>query len=555
MKPPRSNPTPTPIAAKPTAVSGVAPAFHESSLGREFLQFGALVASLVFRPYFYLLIYIVVLYIRPQEYVDFLLGKPVVPVSLMTAALLWLVAQKKQFDAPQHGLMVGLTVCIFISVLLTGWLTGALNALTDFLPTLLLFYIVATSTTTLKRLQGLSIVMTAVCVVIAWHGMGQVQDEFGVGYTGAEMIDDRITYLGFLNDPNDLSMAFLMVLPLTLYVAQVGRFWLLRMAAYASMGVILYGVFLCNSRGSLLGIAAMLFAYAVRRFGLLRSVIVAPLLLVPLLVLAPSRIGEMAADEESAAGRWDAWFEGFDMLRSRPLFGVGKGLFADHNALTAHNSFVLSFAETGLVGYFFWFSILVLTAWMLVRLMVPLEPGSLPIGNFDSSGTATSTHAHANALPWKPDAEPGQANHLDQLDAARSHVAALAPTPAHTPGPTPKPACTLALPPQPGADVDTNVLAVATEEKISWQDMQIAARMLTYSLIGTMTAAFFLSRSYVVFLYVLFGVIVGMFQMARVRWPDIAPVRLSDTVGRILLMMVGSIVFIWLLTRLLLSLS
>jgi putative inorganic carbon (hco3(-)) transporter len=533
--------TQTPVASKPTVVPGVASTFHGSSLGREFLQFWALVASLVFRPYFYLLIYIVVLYIRPQEYVDFFLGKPVVPVSLMTATLLWLMAQKKQFDAPQYGLMVGLTACIFISVLLTGWLMGALNALTDFLPTLLLFYIVATSTTTLKRLQGLSIVMTAVCVVIAYHGMGQIQDEFGVGYTGAEMIDDRITYLGFLNDPNDLSMAFLMVLPLALYVAQVGRFWLLRMAAYASMGVILYGVFLCNSRGSLLGIAAMLFTYAVRRYGLLRSVIVAPMLLVPLLLLAPSRIGEMSADEESAAGRWDAWFEGFEMLRSRPLFGVGKGLFTDHNGLTAHNSFVLSFAETGLVGYFFWFSILILSAWMLVRLMAPIEPGTLPVGNFVPS----DADANTNALPWKPDADPGQANHLDGSDGSLGKVV--------VPELLAQPATDINA--DTNADTNTNAITAVTEEKISWEDMQIAARMLTYSLVGTMTAAFFLSRSFVVFLYLLFGLIIGMFQMARVRWPDLAPVRLSDTVGRILLMMIGSIIFLWLLTRVLLSLS
>jgi putative inorganic carbon (hco3(-)) transporter len=529
-----SRPSRTPIAAKPSAVPGVAPAFHESSLGREFLHFWALVASLVFRPYFYLLIYIVVLYIRPQEYIDFFLGKPVVPISLLTATLLWMVAQKKQFDAPQHGLMIGLTACIFLSVLFTGWLTGALNALTDFLPTLLLFYIVATSTTSLKRLQGLSIVMTAVCVVIAFHGMGQIEDEFGVGWTGAEMIEERITYLGFLNDPNDLSMAFLMVLPLALYVAQVGSFLLLRLAAYASMGVILYGVFLCNSRGSLLGIAAMLFAYAVRRFGWLRSVIVAPMLLVPLLLLAPSRIGEMAADEESAAGRWDAWFEGFEMLRSRPLFGVGKGLFTDHNGLTAHNSFVLSFAETGLVGYFFWFSILVLSVLMLVRLMAAIEPGSLPVGNYVAP--------EASAVPWQPDAAPGLANHLNQsVTAARESES--------TPETAPE------LPLSTAAEVDSNVLTTAVEEKLKWEDMQIAARMLTYSLIGTMVAAFFLSRSYVVFLYLLFGLIIGIFQMARVRWPEIAPVRLGDMVGRILLMMLGSIVFLWCLTRLLLSLS
>jgi putative inorganic carbon (hco3(-)) transporter len=543
--PPPPNHAPAPDAAKPTAVAGgaaAAPMFQESHFGREFLQFWALVASLVFRPYFYLLIYIVVLYLRPQEYVDFFIGKPVVPVTLILATLLWMVGQKKRFDAPQHYLMVGLTASIFISVLLTGWLMGALNALTDFLPTLLLFYIVATSTTSLKRLQGLSIVMTAVCVVIALHGMGQIDDEFGVGWTGAEMIDDRITYLGFLNDPNDLSMAFLMVLPLTLYVAQVGRFWLLRMSAYASMAVILYGVFLCNSRGSLLGIAAMLFAYAVRRYGWLRSAIVAPMLLVPLLLLAPSRVSEMSADEESAAGRWDAWFEGFEMLKSHPLFGIGKGLFTDHNGLTAHNSFVLSFAETGLIGYFFWFSVLALTTLMLMRLMSTIEPGTLPVGNFAAPEAAV--------LPWTADVAPGQSNHLHMP----MNVAAL-PQPVLPQPVLPQPAAAASLAPQPQDETNSNALAASAEERLSWHDMQIAARMLTYSLIGTMVAAFFLSRSFVVFLYVLFGLIIGMFQMARTRWPEMPAVRLGDVVGRILLMMLGSMIFLWFLTRLLLSLS
>ena len=526
----------TPIAAKSTVVSGVAPTLRDSGLGRQFFHFWALAASLVFRPYFFLLIYIVVLYLRPQEYIDFFLDKPVVPASLLTATLLWMLAQEKRFDAPQHGLMLGLTASIFMSVALTGWFSGALNALIDFLPTLLLFYIVATSTSTLQRLQGFAIVMTAVCVVMSVHGMGQVADEFGVGWTGAELIDDRITYLGFLNDPNDLSMVFLMALPLTLYVGLVGRWWVLRMAAYASMGVILYGVFLCNSRGSLLGIAAMLFAYAVRRFGWLRSTIVAPMLLLPLLYLAPSRVGEMSADEESAAGRWDAWFEGFEMLRSRPLFGVGKGLFADHHSLTAHNSFVLSFAETGLVGYFFWLSILALTTLMLIRLTAQLEPGSLPVGNFDSV-----PGPQLAPVPWTADVEPGAANHLDGTRAAAPALAFVAPSASAWSEPT--------------VESDNKLPAEAAAAQVSWAEVQLAARMLTYSLIGTMTAAFFLSRSFVVFLYLLFGLIIGIFQMSRDRWPDLEPVRLGNMVGLIGLMMVGSIVFLWALTRLLLGLS
>jgi hypothetical protein len=47
------------------------------------------------------------------------------------------------------------------------------------------------------------------------------------------------------------------------------------------------------------------------------------------------------------------------MLKKSPFFGVGYRVFTDHHELTAHNSFVLCFAETGMVGYFFWLGLLV----------------------------------------------------------------------------------------------------------------------------------------------------------------------------------------------------
>jgi O-antigen ligase len=58
--------------------------------------------------------------------------------------------------------------------------------------------------------------------------------------------------------------------------------------------------------------------------------------------------------------RIEAWYEGIQMLKSSPLLGVGYGNFLDHHHLTAHNSFVLCFAELGLVGYFFWMGLIVL---------------------------------------------------------------------------------------------------------------------------------------------------------------------------------------------------
>lgn len=49
------------------------------------------------------------------------------------------------------------------------------------------------------------------------------------------------------------------------------------------------------------------------------------------------------------------------MLKAHPLAGVGYRSFTEFNEKTAHNSFVLCFAKLGLVGYFFWLALSVIT--------------------------------------------------------------------------------------------------------------------------------------------------------------------------------------------------
>jgi putative inorganic carbon (hco3(-)) transporter len=433
------------------------------------------------QPYFYLLAYIVVQFIRPHEYIPAFVGAPIVPVLLVFVSLFWLVAQKKSFEAPQHRVLLGLLAAIFISVALTGWIGGAVSAAAEFVPTMILFYLVATSVDSIKRFKEMCLVLIGVCCVMALHGVEQAASEDGVGWTGAKLSDGRITYLGFLNDPNDLAMAFVMILPLTMYLAAASRSFILRHAYHGAAALILYGVYLCNSRGSLLAIGAMLFAYAVHRFGWVRSLVVAPMLALPLALLAPSRVSDMSADEESAAGRVEAWYEGFQMLRNNPIFGVGKGLFVDHHELTAHNSFVLAFAEIGVVGYFFWLSLIVLSALMLLQLLRP------------------------------------QGNHLP-------------PAAASVPG---------------GAD----------EVQQDWSEWQKMARALMYAFVGTLVAAFFLSRTYSPVIYLVIALIVAAHQGVRSRWPSFSTMTVREHRGLLLKIEGGSIVGLWLLTRVLLTTS
>ena len=311
--------------------------------------------------------------------------------------------------------------------------------------------------------------MLSVCItVIAWHGIDQSIK--GIGWTGAELSQEtRITYLGFLNDPNDLAMALVMVLPMILHLARDLGF-LLRMASYAAAGAVAYAVYLTNSRGSVLALGAMLFMYGILRYGVMKSVIVLPMLFAPLIALGPSRMADMSADEDSAEGRIEAWYEGVQLLIWRPLFGVGKGLFADHHGLTAHNSFVLAFAELGMIGYFFWLSNIVISWIMLQRLV--------------------QTAAAADAAP---------------------------------------------------------------QDVQKWEELRGAARTLLYGYVGGLVSAFFLSRSYVVILYLHIALVVAVYQMARAQRPDFAAITWSERSGKLVMMSIGSVFFMWLLTRVLLS--
>lgn len=420
------------------------------------------------QPYFYLLAYLTILYIRPHEFVPAFMGWPVLPILLLSAFLFWLIRQKKRFEAPQFWLIPVLMVMMSLSVIFTGWLMGGVNVLSDFAPVVMLFYMVATSTDSLQRMRQIFLVLAACITVIAWHGIDQSIK--GIGWTGAELSQGtRITYLGFLNDPNDLAMALVMVLPMTLHLARHLKL-LFRLASYAAAGAIAYAVYLTNSRGSVLSMGAMLFLYGILRYGVFKSVIVLPILFAPLIALGPSRMADMSADEDSAEGRIEAWYEGVQLLIMRPLFGVGKGLFADHHGLTAHNSFVLAFAELGMIGYFFWLSNIIISWLMLQRLVLtPAAPGA------------------------------------------------------------------------------------SAEQVAQWELIRENARTLWYGYVGGLVSAFFLSRSYVVILYLHIALIVALYQMARVQRPDFAAITWSQRKGKLLMMCIGSVVGMWLLTRVLLA--
>lgn len=423
-------------------------------------------------PFFFLLLYVAAVYLRPfeyRQYAEAFQDVPLIPTLMLLMLGSWLFVGRKEFTVPQYGLMAALICCVSISTL-TGmrWPGGVLPTFLDFLPLVIFFFVAASTLDSPGRLRIMFLLFGAVSTIIAWHGIDQAANE--IGWSGALPNQGRITYVGFLNDPNDLAMAMLMAMPMVLSFARGWRSPVTTIIALAAAGTLGYAVFLTNSRGGMVAALAMLAVYSVGRFGWRKSIIVAPPLLAAAIAFAPARFSEISPDEESAEGRVEAWYSGFEMLREYPLFGVGKGGFVEHHVRTAHNSYVLALAELGLVGFFVWLSLIAISAVMLINL--------------------------ARMPP--PDGK------IEGLQA-------------------------------------------------EWREHRRLGLILIYSFVACLSAAFFLSRSYVVILYLVLAMIVGLYQSARRKFSGLPGFEMRVIWKRLLQLEIATVFLLWFTTRILLQ--
>jgi O-antigen ligase len=304
--------------------------------------------------------YLLLLLLRPQEWLASLHEVPILQVLLLTCLALWLFRGRKAIGLPQFPLLVWFVVATVISAAVIGWL-GLIPVQYERLgPTLAMFAVLTTVAQPLPMLRRIMLLTILSACAMVLHG--HLQLGAGVGWTGTKPMLGRIAYSGIFNDPNDLGQLFVVCIAFCLYLrigaSRRGR--LLLAAAILWLG---YGIYLTDSRGTMLAALAVLALIAARRYGKI-VLIVLGVLLVPLLVLY-TRFGQISAQEQSASERVEAWYQGFQMFLGRPLTGVGLGQFIEHNALTAHNSIMLPMAELGLLGFIPWFGVVVVTAQMV----------------------------------------------------------------------------------------------------------------------------------------------------------------------------------------------
>jgi len=429
--------------------------------------------------FFFFLLYLFTWFLFPNEIfpelipyrIAFWLGVLGLVVSVLTLA----PTGKLTVRALPIALVTGLVLTMMLSVMWADrWMGAPAHVIQVFGPVLTLFLLAIWNVNSLRRLRFTAAVLPVLAMVLAGQGIaayhfGFMQDRLLLRENGDPDDEDespagtdvpvRVRGLGQMNDPNDLALVLVAFLPFLGLAWRKGRTVRNVLLLGPPAAFLVYGIYLTRSRGGMLGLLAVCFASLVGRLSRTKALLATTV--IAGIFLAANFTGgrAMSTSEESSAHRIDAWSEGLDMFRSSPVLGVGFQNFTEHNELTAHNSFVLCFAELGAAGYFFWLALLVVA--------------------------------------------------ILQLEQVRQ----------------------------------------CTDDGLGGDVLRRQARVLIASFAGLLTAAFFLSRSYNVVLYLLVGLAFALYEIARQFGHPVALPSLYGVSRKVVTLEFASIAAMYVLVR------
>lgn len=174
--------------------------------------------------------------------------------------------------------------------------------------------------------------------------------------TGELIQFDQLRAHGMFADPNDLCLILVVGMAAAAYLAATAGGWA-GSAVWAAPGVVfLYALTETKSRGGLMALGAAVGAVGLSRFGPVKAAVTLAVLGVGVMAAGGRQTNLGAEGAGTATQRVLYWNEGFQLLFSfgdgpqTPVTGIGMNEFYERILHVAHNSYVHSFVETGVVG-------------------------------------------------------------------------------------------------------------------------------------------------------------------------------------------------------------
>lgn len=360
---------------------------QSTEIGIAFFLLGLTLMLLFVEPFIGLLIYLFFIYVGPN---DFLPALAAVKLMLVTGGATlgsFFLHHGARRERPitmggQYGYVV---IWFFVAMVLSH--------LPHFNPRLFVFsiyeklslfaayFLIVNLVTTRRRLAIVIGVLLLGSVALA--GQGILQHLSGQAFLGQELREGRIRGIGHFPNPNMLAIGLVVAFPMVWVTLSRHRSILAKLVGALCMALLLFALYLTNSRGGMLGLGFIILLFATIRVGLVRGAALGAVFFLLIFFLGPSRMSNVSPTEASAFGRILAWRVGLNMLTGSPVFGIGADAWAEtRGSLVAHNSFVHCAAELGLFGvipYVLLFLVASKNLWYVFRNADPREDGTLAL--------------------------------------------------------------------------------------------------------------------------------------------------------------------------------
>jgi probable O-glycosylation ligase (exosortase A-associated) len=327
---------------------------------------------IVFNPYFGLLLFTALLYLRPQDIIPFLtplhLARLVAGFTILV--LIFKNANKLSClikNSTQTTLMHILIFVMLISITTSIWKSNSMNHFINFIKVYMGFFLVMNLADSIKRMKGIAWVMVISGFAI---GIMSVLNYLqGVNVVG---VNNRVRGFvgGMFNNPNDLALCLLMLMPFAYFFFARSKSVFLKIFSIFCMIFFFFGFIFTKSRGGALALFGMLLFIFLRSRNKVKVAIGILLFAILFLTFAPSgyldrikTIPTSHKSDDASISRMDAWKAGIRMMTHRPL-GVGIGNFGEGfvkyrppDAIdlpglrrAAHNAFIEIGGESGFIG-------------------------------------------------------------------------------------------------------------------------------------------------------------------------------------------------------------